>query len=40
MTVKGAIEQLKEIRDDKMLPIIFKPYLDKVIETLEMELFK
>lgn len=34
MTLNGAIMQLVEMRENSMMPIIFKPYLDKVIETI------
>lgn len=34
MTYKGAITQLYEMRDNELMPIFFKPYFDKVIETL------
>lgn len=35
MTVNGAISQLKEIQDSKLLNPILKPYIDKVVETFE-----
>ena len=34
MTLKGAMMQLKEMRDNTMMPFFFKPYFDKVIETV------
>ena len=34
MTLRGAIIQLEELRDNSMMPVIFKPYFDKVIETV------
>ena len=34
MTLRGAIFQLKELRDNRMMPVMFKPYFDKVIETV------
>lgn len=34
MTLNEAIMQLVEMRENSMMPIIFKPYLDKVIETI------
>lgn len=34
MTLNGAIMQLVEMRENSMMPVAFKPYLDKVIETI------
>ena len=34
MTYKGAIKQLYEMRDTIWMPEFFKPYFDKIIETL------
>lgn len=34
MTVQGAIQQLKDVRDSEFLNPILKPLLDKPIETL------
>ena len=34
MTLNGAIMQLVEMRENSMMPFIFKPYFDKVIETV------
>lgn len=34
MTYKGAIKQLYEMRDNNFMPEFFKPYFDKIIETL------
>lgn len=34
MTYKGAIKQLYEMRDNTLMPEFFKPYFDKIIETL------
>lgn len=34
MTLNGAIMQLVELRENSMMPVCFKPYLDKVIETI------
>lgn len=34
MTLNGAIMQLVELRENSMMPVFFKPYLDKVIETI------
>ena len=34
MTLNGAIMQLVEMRENSLMPIIFKPYFDKVIETV------
>lgn len=34
MTYKGAIKQLYEMRDNIWMPEFFKPYFDKIIETL------
>lgn len=34
MTLNGAIMQLVEMRDNSMMPEMFKPYFDKVIETV------
>ena len=34
MTLNGAIMQLVEMRENSMMPEVFKPYLDKVIETV------
>lgn len=38
MTIQGAIAELKELMDSKAMPFYFKPCLEKVIETLEMDL--
>lgn len=34
MTLKGAIDQLVELRDHALMPKFFRPYFDKVIETI------
>lgn len=34
MTLNGAIMQLFEMRENSMMPEVFKPYFDKVIETV------
>ena len=34
MTLNGAIMQLVEMRENSMMPVMFKPYFDKVIETI------
>ena len=34
MTYKGAIKQLYEMRDNILMPEFFKPYFDKIIETM------
>jgi hypothetical protein len=34
MTLNGAIMQLVEMRENSMMPMVFKPYFDKVIETV------
>ena len=34
MTIQGAMKQLEEMRDHPMMPIVFKPLFDKVIETI------
>lgn len=34
MTLNGAIMQLVEMRENRMMPDLFKPYFDKVIETI------
>lgn len=34
MTLNGAIMQLVEMRENSMMPDLFKPYLDKAIETV------
>jgi len=34
MTLNGAIMQLVEMRENSMMPVVFKPYFDKVIETI------
>ena len=34
MTLNGAIMQLIEMRENSMMPEVFKPYFDKVIETV------
>lgn len=34
MTLNGAIMQLVEMRENNLMPVIFKPYFDKVIETV------
>ena len=34
MTLNGAIMQLVELREDSMMPEMFKPCFDKVIETI------
>lgn len=37
MTLNGALAQLVEMRDNEMMPTFFRPYFDKVIETVEMD---
>ena len=37
MTIEGAIKQLCELRDNSMMPRMFRPYLDEVITTLQDE---
>lgn len=34
MTLNGAIMQLVEMRENSMMPVMFKPYFDKIIETV------
>lgn len=34
MTYNGAINQLYEMRNNTLMPEFFKPYFDKIIETL------
>ena len=34
MTLNGAIMQLVELRENSMMPMVFKPCFDKVIETI------
>ena len=34
MTLNGAIMQLAEMRENSMMSEVFKPYFDKVIETV------
>jgi hypothetical protein len=34
MTLNGAIMQLVEMHENSMMPVVFKPYLEKVIETI------
>lgn len=34
MTLNGAIMQLVEMRENSLMPAFFKPYFDKVIETV------
>ena len=34
MALNGAIMQLVEMRENSMMPVAFKPYFDKVIETI------
>lgn len=34
MTLNGAIMQLVEMRENSMMPAVFKPFLDKVIGTI------
>lgn len=38
MTIQGAICELKELIEDEKIPFYFKPSLEKVVETIEMEL--
>lgn len=37
MTYKGAIDEVKSLSQNSMMPDIFKPSLNKIAETLEME---
>lgn len=37
MTYKGAIDEVKSLANDSLMPVIFKPSLKKIAETLEME---
>lgn len=37
MTYKGAINEVKSLSQNSMMPDIFKPSLNKIAETLEME---
>lgn len=37
MTYKGAIDEVKSLSQNPMMPDIFKPSLNKIAETLEME---
>ena len=34
MTIQGAMKQLEEMREHPMMPVVFKPLFDKVIETI------
>ena len=38
MTIQGAICELMELIEDETMPFYFKPSLEKVVETIEMEL--
>lgn len=38
MTIQGAICELKELIENETMPFYFKPSLEKVVETIEMEL--
>lgn len=35
MTLNGAVAQLAEMRDNSLMPEFFRPYFDKVIETIK-----
>lgn len=37
MTLQGAIKQLHELRSAEDMPIYYKPAIDKVIETFQMD---
>ena len=37
MTLRGAVQQLKDIRDNKDFPFYLKTAISKAIETIEME---
>lgn len=37
MTYKGAIDEVKILANHSLMPVIFKPSLNKIAETLEME---
>lgn len=37
MTYKGAIDEVKSLANNSLMPVIFKPPLKKIAETLEME---
>ena len=37
MTYKGAINEVKSLANNSLMPVIFKPSLKKIAETLEME---
>ena len=37
MTYKGAIDEVKSLSQNSLMPAIFKPSLNKIAETLEME---
>lgn len=37
MTYKGAIDEVKSLANNSLMPVIFKPSLKKIAETLEME---
>ena len=37
MTLQGAIQQLHDLRSDGNFPCYYKPSIDKVIETLQMD---
>lgn len=37
MTLRGAVQQLKDIRDNKNFPFYLKTAISKAIETIEME---
>ena len=37
MTLNGAIQQLKELRDNELMPVVLRPWFDKPIETIEQD---
>ena len=37
MTYKGAIDEVKSLANNSLMPVIFKPSLKKIVETLEKE---
>ena len=38
MTIKGAVCELKELLKNEKMPFYFKPSIEKIVETIEMEL--
>lgn len=40
MTYEGAIDEIKILENHSLMPVIFKPSLKKIVETLEIEKFR